>query len=85
MALAKVLSRGQVTLPREVRQEAQIKPGDTVNVYVVGLGQLRVEVVPRMDPETFFETYRIDVPIDLDALRKEWEAAAAEEVIRALE
>lgn len=85
MALAKVLSRGQVTLPRDVRQEARIKPGDTVDVFVVGPGQLKVELVPRMDPKTFFDKYRIDVPIDLDALRKEWEADAAEKVIRELE
>ncbi|MFI5268343.1 MAG: AbrB/MazE/SpoVT family DNA-binding domain-containing protein [Chloroflexota bacterium] len=30
MALAKVQSRGQVTLPRSVRQELGCKPGDTV-------------------------------------------------------
>jgi AbrB family looped-hinge helix DNA binding protein len=84
MALAKVLSRGQVTLPQEVRQEANIRPGDTVNVYVVGPGQLKVEVVPRMEPTAFFEAYRIDVPVDLDALRREWEADAAAEVIREL-
>jgi bifunctional DNA-binding transcriptional regulator/antitoxin component of YhaV-PrlF toxin-antitoxin module len=84
VALAKVLSRGQVTLPQNVRQEAQIRPGDTVNVFVVGPGQLKVEVVHRMDPEEFFEAYRIDVPIDLAALRAEWEVDAADDVIRKL-
>jgi AbrB family looped-hinge helix DNA binding protein len=84
MALAKVLSRGQVTLPQDVRQEANIRPGDTVNVYVVGPGQLKVEVVPRMEPSEFFEAYRIDVPVDLDALRREWEAEAATQIVQDL-
>ena len=81
MALAKILSRGQVTLPQDVRQEANIRPGDTVNVYVVGPGQLKVEVVPRLDPTEFFEAYRIDLSVDLDALRREWETEAADQVV----
>jgi AbrB family looped-hinge helix DNA binding protein len=85
MALAKVLSRGQITLPHEVREEAKIRPGDTVDVYVVGPGQLKVEVVPHLEPEEFFERYRIEGPIDLDALRKEWEGEAAAQVLKDLE
>jgi hypothetical protein len=53
-------------------------------VYVVGPGQLKVEVVSRMEPSEFFEAYRIDVPVDLDALRREWEAEAATQVVREL-
>jgi AbrB family looped-hinge helix DNA binding protein len=84
MALAKVLSRGQVTLPQEVRQEAGIRPGDILNVYVVGPGELKVEVVPRLSPAEFFEAYRIDLPLDLDQMRQDWEADSAEQVIREL-
>ena len=38
LELGKIQSRGQVTLPRNVRQRAGIKPGDAVTIQVVGPG-----------------------------------------------
>jgi AbrB family looped-hinge helix DNA binding protein len=55
VALAKVQGRGQITLPHDVREEARIKPGDVLNVYVIGPGQLKVDVVPQLDISAFFD------------------------------
>ena len=85
MALAKVLSRGQITLPHEVKEEAKIRPGDIVDIYVVVPGRLKVEVVPHSDSEEFFERHRLAGPIDLEALRKGWEGEAAVQVLGELE
>ncbi|MGH2457678.1 MAG: AbrB/MazE/SpoVT family DNA-binding domain-containing protein [Chloroflexota bacterium] len=85
MALAKILTRGQITLPRKVREEAKIGPGDALNIHVVGPGHLVIEVLPRLDIEEFFEKYHIDGPIDLTAIRERWQAEAAEQAISEVE
>lgn len=85
MALAKILTRGQITLPREVREEAKIGPGDTLSIHVVGPGKLEIEVLPRLGIEEFFEKYHIEGPVDLKAIRAEWQTEAAEGAIRELE
>lgn len=50
MAIARVLAQGQVTLPSEIRHEAGIKPGDVLEIEVVGPGQVRLVVLPRLAP-----------------------------------
>lgn len=82
MALAKVLGRGQVTLPREVRRVARIKPGDVANIEVLGPGLLRLSVLPRLSPRELRSRYPIEGPIDEVADRRAWEDAAAEETMK---
>jgi AbrB family looped-hinge helix DNA binding protein len=81
MALGKVQSRGQITLPSEVRRAAQIKPGDTVNIRVIEPGKLEVRVIPRLSTKEIFEKFAIEGPIDLEADREAYEAEAAREVL----
>ena len=81
MALAKVLARGQVTLPREVRKRAGIKPGDSVNVEVLGPGRVQFTVLPRLSPRELRDRYPIDVPIDEPRDRDAWQSKAAADVI----
>lgn len=81
MSLAKVLARGQVTLPREVRERAQIKPGDVLNIEVLGPGRLRFTVLPKLSPRELRDRYPITVPIDEAADREAWQATAAKDVI----
>ena len=81
MALIKVDRRGRVTLPQQVCQEAQISPGDMLSIFVISPGLLTVEVVPRLDIDDFFEAYAIDGPVDVDALRRDWETEAVHRVI----
>ncbi len=78
--ISKVQARGQVTLPRAVRQAAGVKPGDTVFVRAIGPGKVEIEVMPRMTLEEMFEQFHIDGPIDLAADREKWEELAAKDV-----
>lgn len=81
MTLAKVLARGQVTLPREVRQLAGIKPGDSLNVEVLGPGQVRFTALPQLSPLQLRDRYPIEGPIDEAADRAAWEGNAAADVL----
>ncbi len=81
MATAKVLARGQVTLPRQARAGAGIKPGDTVSVEVLGPGCVRLIVLPRLTPRELRERYPITDPVDISADRAAWQAEAAADAI----
>jgi bifunctional DNA-binding transcriptional regulator/antitoxin component of YhaV-PrlF toxin-antitoxin module len=81
VALGKVLGRGQITLPRDVRRAAKIQPGDTVSIQAVGPGKVEVRVLSRLTLKDLLELYPIEGPIDLAADREKWEAEAAKEVL----
>ena len=85
MALAKVQARGQVTLPRAIRREAGIRPGDTVFVTATGPNTVELRVLPRMTLAEALERYQIEEPIDWERDREGMEVQAAEEVIRGME
>ena len=82
MALAKVLARGQMTLPSEIRRLAGIKPGDSLNVEVLGPGRLQVTVLPKLSPRQLRDRYPIEGPVDEAADREAWQASAAAEALR---
>lgn len=77
MSLSRVLARGQITLPREVRQRAGIKPDDLLGVEVIGQGQIRCSVLPDLSPRELRERYPIEVEIDETRDQPAWEAVAA--------
>jgi AbrB family looped-hinge helix DNA binding protein len=77
---AKVLARGQVTLPSVVRREAGVRPGDLVTVRVTGPGTLEVRVLRGLTPHELFERYRIEGEIDEAVDREAWQAEAAKDV-----
>ncbi len=81
MALGKVLARGQVTLPRDVRRAAQIQPGDAVTFRVTAPGTVEVVALPRLRLAEALERYPIEGPIDDLAERVSWHARAAEDVL----
>jgi AbrB family looped-hinge helix DNA binding protein len=84
MALGRVLSRGQVTLPSAVREAAGVKPGDMVFVEAKGQGIIEIRVLPRLTLAELLERYTIDEPIDMSTAREEWEKATAQEFTRKL-
>ncbi|GIW30557.1 MAG: hypothetical protein KatS3mg071_0731 [Meiothermus sp.] len=47
-------ARGQLTLPKEIREKFGIKEGDQINFEVTG-DTIRLKVVPRMRIEELFE------------------------------
>jgi AbrB family looped-hinge helix DNA binding protein len=81
MQTAKVLARGQVTLPAQARERADIRPGDTVVVQVVGRGDIRLIALPRLKPRELRELYPITGPVDVDGDREIWQGKAAADVI----
>src|SRR5215212_10296410 len=78
--LSKVQPRGQVTLPRAVRQAAGVKPGDTVIVRAAGPGKVEITALPRMTVAEMVEKFKIDEPINWATYREELEDLAAEHV-----
>ncbi len=81
MALGKVLSRGQVTLPREIRRAAGIQPGDTVTLRVSGAGRIEIRVLPRLRLAEALARYRVEGPVDDRVDRARWQAEAAGDVL----
>ncbi len=79
--VGRVLSRGQVTLPRKVRRAAGIRPGDTVSFRVTGEGTVEIRALTRMRLSEALEKYRIEGPVDDAADRNVWQRVAAADVL----
>lgn len=82
VAKSTIQQRGQVTLPKKVRELAQISPGDLVSFEVTGPHEVIIKVIPVKPLEYFWDKYRTTVPFDDDANREEWHAVAADDAIR---
>lgn len=85
MKVGKVLARGQITLPREIRRDAEIRPGDTVSIEMIAPGRVEVKVLSRLTLDDLLERYPIEGPVDLRADRAKWEEATVgspDDVIR---
>jgi AbrB family looped-hinge helix DNA binding protein len=85
MAIAKVLARGQITIPREVRDKVKLEPGDLVRIEPIGEHQFLVEVIPTLTLEEILEKFHSDEPVDWERLRAEGEEDAAKEMIARLQ
>ncbi len=81
MVLTKVMTRGQVTLPRRVREVAGCRAGDVVAIEVTGPGTIEMRVLPRLRLADLLQRYPIEVPIDEAKDRAAWQRAATEEVL----
>ncbi len=81
MPLQTVQSRGQITLTRETRRAAGIRPGDVVLTRVTGPGTVEVRRLPTLSLTDLLARYQIDRPVDEPSDREQWEAAAADDVI----
>jgi AbrB family looped-hinge helix DNA binding protein len=81
MQTAKVLARGQITLPAQTRARAGIRPGDTVFVEVVSPGIVNLIALPRHTPRELHDLYPIASPVDVDADREVWQPKAAADAI----
>jgi AbrB family looped-hinge helix DNA binding protein len=81
VVLGKILTRGQVTVPREIRRAAGIKAGDVVAFEATGPGTVALRRLPRLTLAETFERYRIEAPVDDAADRDAWHDVAARDVI----
>jgi AbrB family looped-hinge helix DNA binding protein len=80
----KIQSRGQITLPKEVRLALDAKPGDTVIVRTVGPKTAELSVVRALSISELIAKYRGDEsgePYDDAAIREAWQAEAGDELI----
>ena len=80
VAIGKVLGRGQVTLPREIRRAASVRPGDTVVFRVTGPGTIELKTLPRLSLDEALERYHIEGPVDLASDRYQWQTQATGDV-----
>jgi AbrB family looped-hinge helix DNA binding protein len=76
--------RGQITLPKRVREAVNMKPGDKVQFSVTDPETIVLKVFRRMTLAEMIERYGSKEPYDPVRMREEWEAEAAEEVIQSL-
>jgi AbrB family looped-hinge helix DNA binding protein len=81
MPLAWVLPRGQITIPREIREAVGLESGDTVQVRVSGPDTIQITVLPRRTLDEWIERYRITEPMDYREAEAAGEADAAAEAI----
>ncbi|MBV9279292.1 MAG: AbrB/MazE/SpoVT family DNA-binding domain-containing protein [Chloroflexi bacterium] len=80
MAIARVQTRGQVTIPREVRDACGIVPGADLLFATVAPGRFECRVLPpRRSLLELVDEYAVDgVAPDLDSLRQD----IAEDIVR---
>ncbi|MHA7154749.1 AbrB/MazE/SpoVT family DNA-binding domain-containing protein [Arthrobacter sp. TMN-50] len=79
MVLAKVTSKGQVTIPLEVRQKLALEPGSRVDFVLTAEGKLMIEPVEssvRSLEGIFHEAGRD--PVSLDEMDRSIAAEASE-------
>jgi AbrB family looped-hinge helix DNA binding protein len=81
VAITKVLARGQITIPREIREKVHLDPGDLVRIEPIGADRFVVEVIPTLTVDEILARFHSDEPVDLERLREEGEEEAATEVI----
>jgi AbrB family looped-hinge helix DNA binding protein len=77
--------RGQITLPKGTRDALNAKAGDKMIVSMTGPRTVELTLVPRMTLAEMLDLYGRNEPYDPARMREEWEADAAEEVIRSLD
>jgi len=83
--VSKVQARGQITLPKEIREAIDCKPGDTVIIQPKGKHCAEIQVIPRMTFDEMLEKWHIETDMDWHRMRDEAEAAQADEYMRKLE
>ena len=77
-----VTSKGQVTIPAEIRQHLGIKPKDKVRFEVAGDGSVRVTPAPSRLAAMFKSVTPARVHKDDKTLRREFEEGVADTVLR---
>jgi antitoxin PrlF len=78
--VARVSSKGQVTIPKPVRERLELKPGSQV-AFVVRDDRVEVESVKGGILE-WYGAISVEGPLDFKAIREQTMAIVAEEVAR---
>ena len=80
--VGRVLPRGQLTLPKAVRQAAGIDAGATVAFEVIDDGRVEIRVLSRLSLDEALQSFRVQRPYDEAAERTAWQKQAADDVLR---
>jgi AbrB family looped-hinge helix DNA binding protein len=70
---AKLTSKGQITLPKKLRDELGLRSGDTIGFRRLDTG--RYELVRDAVPDEMFGIIKTDISLSLDQLDNELEQA----------
>ena len=81
VVLGKVLARGQVTLPREIRRETGLSQGDIVVFQATSPDTIEIRRLPRLTLAEALERYRIEGPVNDAIDREQWQDVAARDVL----
>jgi len=84
VVLAKVLARGQLTIPQEIRQKANLSPGDLVQVDVDETGVIHLRRLSNVTFEEMFERDLIETTVDWPTIVEAAEREEADRVLRAM-
>jgi AbrB family looped-hinge helix DNA binding protein len=80
----KIQSRGQITLPAEIRKRVGMEPGDTVAISIYGPNEIRIRSIKPMSIEEAKAKYPLDestVGVDFNTIRELAESVAADEFV----
>ena len=76
MATARITSKGQITIPKQVREQLGVEPGDALDFHFED-GRLEVRPVRRRRLNEFRGLFRVERALDFREERKRaWEAQA---------
>ena len=76
--IARVSSKGQVTIPKPVRERLELKPGSQV-AFVVRDGRVELEPMKGSILE-WYGAIPVEGPLDFQAIREQTMAIVAEEI-----
>ena len=87
MTLARLLQRGQLTVPQEVREKLCLEPGAVLQIEVTGPDRFEVRRVPSMTLQQMREFVHSfeDTGLDVEEARKLGEADAADALLAKLD
>jgi AbrB family looped-hinge helix DNA binding protein len=81
MTLVKVSSNGQLAIPAEILVRARLRPGDTIQLEVDGVGDIHLRRQHRLTFKEMFEEDLVDRPVPWEVLIKGAEQAEADKVL----
>jgi AbrB family looped-hinge helix DNA binding protein len=74
MSMARITSKGQITIPKQIREQLGIEPGDALDFHFED-GRLDVRAVKRRRLQEFRGLFPVREPLDFAEERKRSRAA----------
>ncbi len=80
-AVAKVLARGQFTIPEAIRKVTGVSPGDSLLVRATGPDRFEVMVLPHITADEFFAAMALRDDLTEEDLRRAVEGGIEQRVL----